>query len=66
MKVDLIIFFLMKKSFIFFLGVVATADPAAAFNGVEAAFMVGSMPRRQGMERKDLLSANVKIFKDQV
>ncbi|CAH0386086.1 unnamed protein product [Bemisia tabaci] len=46
-------------------GVVATADPAAAFNGVEAAFMVGSMPRRQGMERKDLLSANVKIFKDQ-
>jgi len=26
---------------------------------------VGSMPRREGMERKDLLSANVKIFKVQ-
>ena len=29
------------------------------------AFLVGSMPRREGMERKDLLSANVKIFKVQ-
>lgn len=28
--------------------------------------MVGSMPRKQGMERKDLLRANVKIFKVQV
>ena len=25
--------------------------------------MVGAMPRREGMERKDLLAANVKIFK---
>uniref|UniRef100_A0A1B6BZH4 Malate dehydrogenase n=1 Tax=Clastoptera arizonana TaxID=38151 RepID=A0A1B6BZH4_9HEMI len=46
-------------------GVVPTADPAAAFKDVEAAFLVGAMPRKQGMERKDLLSANVKIFKDQ-
>lgn len=27
--------------------------------------MVGSMPRRDGMERKDLLKANVAIFKSQ-
>lgn len=46
-------------------GVVPTADPAVAFKDVAAAFLVGSMPRKQGMERKDLLSANVKIFKVQ-
>jgi malate dehydrogenase len=46
-------------------GVVPTADPAVAFKDVSAAFLVGSMPRKQGMERKDLLSANVKIFKVQ-
>lgn len=45
--------------------VIATADPAVAFKDVDFAFLVGSMPRRQGMERKDLLSANVKIFKVQ-
>lgn len=46
--------------------IVPTADPAVAFKDVEAAFLVGAMPRKQGMERKDLLSANVKIFKVQV
>ncbi|KAL1122307.1 hypothetical protein AAG570_003712, partial [Ranatra chinensis] len=45
--------------------VVSTDNLAVAFKDVDAAFMVGSMPRKQGMERKDLLSANVKIFKDQ-
>lgn len=45
--------------------VVPTADPAVAFKDVGAAFLVGAMPRKQGMERKDLLSANVKIFKVQ-
>ncbi|XP_063703087.1 malate dehydrogenase, cytoplasmic [Culicoides brevitarsis] len=46
-------------------GVVPTTDPAVAFKDVSAAFLVGAMPRKQGMERKDLLSANVKIFKVQ-
>lgn len=46
-------------------GVVPTVDPAVAFKDVAAAFLVGAMPRKQGMERKDLLSANVKIFKVQ-
>lgn len=45
--------------------VVPTADPAVAFKDVSAAFLVGAMPRKEGMERKDLLSANVKIFKIQ-
>jgi len=44
---------------------VATADPMVAFKDIDAAFMVGAMPRREGMERKDLLKANVKIFKAQ-
>ena len=46
--------------------VVPTADPAVGFKDVDAAFLVGAMPRREGMERKDLLAANVKIFKVQV
>ncbi|CAH0559872.1 unnamed protein product [Brassicogethes aeneus] len=46
-------------------GVVPTDDPAVAFKDVSAAFLVGAMPRKQGMERKDLLAANVKIFKVQ-
>lgn len=45
--------------------VIPTADPAVAFKDVDVAFLVGAMPRKQGMERKDLLSANVKIFKVQ-
>lgn len=45
--------------------VVPTADPAVAFKDVSVAFLVGAMPRKEGMERKDLLSANVKIFKVQ-
>merc|ERR1712098_423304 len=46
-------------------GVLATDDVAKAFTDIDAAFLVGAMPRREGMERKDLLAANVKIFKEQ-
>ena len=35
------------------------------FADVDAAILVGSMPRREGMERKDLLQANAKIFEVQ-
>jgi len=45
--------------------VVATDDPNVGFNDIDAAFLVGAMPRKEGMERKDLLAANVKIFKVQ-
>ena len=37
-------------------------DPTAAFEGANIAFLVGSMPRKAGMERSDLLSANGGIF----
>jgi len=45
--------------------VVATDNAAVAFKDIDAAFLVGAMPRKEGMERKDLLAANVKIFKIQ-
>ena len=43
-------------------GIVATADLDAGFSGVNWALLVGSVPRKQGMERKDLLGINGKIF----
>jgi len=46
-------------------GVVATSDQDAAFKDLDVALLVGAMPRKEGMERKDLLAANVKIFKSQ-
>lgn len=45
--------------------ILPTAEPDVALKDAAAVFLVGSMPRKQGMERKDLLSANVKIFKVQ-
>lgn len=46
-------------------GVVVTDDPNVAFKDVSYALLVGSMPRKQGMERKDLLEANGGIFAPQ-
>ena len=43
-------------------GVVATDDAETAFDGADFALLVGAKPRGAGMERKDLLSANGKIF----
>ena len=37
-------------------------DPEQAFEGANIAFLVGSMPRKAGLERSDLLSANGGIF----
>ena len=42
-----------------------TIDPKEAFKDTNYAILVGARPRGPGMERKDLLSANAKIFKDQ-
>src|ERR1700719_1911 len=39
-----------------------TADLSEGFRGVNWALLVGSVPRKQGMERKDLLGINGKIF----
>ena len=46
-------------------GTVPTADLDAGFNGVNWALLVGSVPRKQGMERGDLLGINGKIFTGQ-
>ena len=46
-------------------GMVAASDPMVAFRDVEVALLVGARPRGPGMERKDLLEANGKIFAPQ-
>ena len=46
-------------------GVVPTADLAEGFKGVNWSILVGAVPRKQGMERKDLLGINGKIFTGQ-
>lgn len=43
-------------------GIVATDDPNLAFKDSDYALLVGARPRGPGMERKDLLEANAKIF----
>jgi malate dehydrogenase len=42
--------------------IVLTDDPNKAFKDCNWALLVGSFPRKQGMERKDLLGINGKIF----
>ncbi|WP_374483551.1 malate dehydrogenase [Zoogloea sp.] len=43
-------------------GVIATDDPNVAFKDAQVALLVGARPRGPGMERKDLLTENAKIF----
>jgi malate dehydrogenase len=43
-------------------GITATADLDEGFRGVNWSLLVGSVPRKAGMERKDLLGINGKIF----
>ena len=46
-------------------GVVPTASLDEGFKGVNWALLVGSVPRKAGMERKDLLGINGRIFTNQ-
>lgn len=43
-------------------GVIPTDDPNVAFKDADIALLVGARPRGPGMERKDLLQENAKIF----
>ncbi|MEJ2159644.1 MAG: malate dehydrogenase [Chromatiales bacterium] len=43
-------------------GVIATDNPDVAFGDTDFALLVGAKPRGPGMERKDLLLENAKIF----
>lgn len=45
--------------------VILTDDPNIAFGDADIAMLVGAMPRKDGMERADLLAANGGIFKPQ-
>lgn len=45
--------------------VVTTSDLKVGFDGVNWALLIGSVPRKQGMERRDLLGINGGIFKPQ-
>jgi malate dehydrogenase len=45
--------------------IVCTDDADVAFGDADVALLVGAMPRKAGMERSDLLSANGGIFKPQ-
>ena len=46
-------------------GIESTSNLDAGFDGVNWALLVGSVPRKAGMERKDLLGINGKIFVEQ-
>ena len=46
-------------------GIVPTSSLDEGFRGVNWALLVGAVPRKQGMERKDLLGINGKIFTSQ-
>jgi malate dehydrogenase len=55
MELDDCAFPLLKK-------VVCTAEPKVAFDGANWCLLVGSIPRKLGMERSDLLKINGSIF----
>jgi malate dehydrogenase len=46
-------------------GMSGTADPKVAFKDANVALLVGAKPRGPGMERKDLLLENARIFIEQ-
>ncbi|KAI3898628.1 hypothetical protein MKW98_000741 [Papaver atlanticum] len=56
---------LVDAAFPLLKGVVATTDVVEACKGVHIAVMVGGFPRKEGMERKDVMSKNVSIYKSQ-
>lgn len=46
-------------------GLVTTSSPEVAFDGASWALLIGSVPRKAGMERADLLGVNGQIFAPQ-
>ncbi len=53
---------LQDCAFPLLVGMEAHDDPMAAFKDTDYALLVGSMPRKAGMERAELLAVNGKIF----
>ncbi|KAK9095466.1 hypothetical protein Scep_026935 [Stephania cephalantha] len=56
---------LIDAAFPLLKGVIATTDAVEACMGVDLAIMVGGFPRKEGMERKEVMSKNVSIYKAQ-
>ncbi|XP_021737213.1 malate dehydrogenase, cytoplasmic-like isoform X3 [Chenopodium quinoa] len=56
---------LVDAAFLLLKGIVASTDAAKACKGVNVAVMVGGFPRKEGMERKDVMAKNVSIYKSQ-
>ncbi|EFN52647.1 malate dehydrogenase, cytoplasmic [Chlorella variabilis] len=56
---------LVDAAYPLLMGVVASTDAEEACKGVDVAVMVGGFPRKAGMERKDVMSKNVAIYKAQ-
>ncbi|KAL5571632.1 hypothetical protein UlMin_021229 [Ulmus minor] len=56
---------LIDAAFPLLKGVVATTNVEEACKDVDIAIMVGGFPRKEGMERKDVMSKNVSIYKAQ-
>jgi len=46
-------------------GLVVTTNVKEAFQHIDYALLVGAFPRKEGMERKDLLEKNAGIFREQ-
>lgn len=56
---------LIDAAFPLLKGVVATTNVVEACKDVGIAIMVGGFPRKDGMERKDVMSKNISIYKAQ-
>lgn len=61
-KLEGVVMELTDSAFPLVQGIEATDDAKKAFDGVNAAFLVGSRPRSAGMDRADLVAANGPIF----
>ena len=61
-KLEGVIMELQDSAFPLVWGIEGTSDAKQAFDGVNAAFLVGSRPRSAGMDRSDLVAANGPIF----
>jgi len=56
---------LVDSAFPLVAGIVPTCDSAVGFKDVDVCVMVGSFPRKPGMERAELLGKNASIFEAQ-
>jgi len=64
-KAEAVVMELTDCAFPLLNNVLVTDDARQAFTDVDYVIFVGAFPRLQGMERKDLIEKNAKIFSDQ-